>query len=115
MALPSTSNGHKPSSSVLPAEWPKQAADTVVDTIAKVRDKTTKPAIVASRVLVYGIVIGVIGSVAAVILMVGIIRLLDNYLPGEIWTVYLGFSLLFCAVGLWLLKKANRSAPATDH
>lgn len=114
MALPTNSNGHRPSSSVVPAEWPKQAADTVVDTIAKVRDKTTKPAIVASRALVYGIIIAVVGSVAAVLLMVGAIRLLDNYLPGEIWTIYLGFSVLFSAIGVYMIRKANRPAPATS-
>lgn len=108
MALPTSSNGSNPSSSMVPAEWPKQAADTVVDTIAKVRDKTTKPAIVASRALVYGLIIGVVGAIAVVVLLVGLIRFLDNYLPGQIWTIYLGFAVLFSLAGVLLLRKANK-------
>ena len=50
---------------VIPAEWPAQAADTIVDTIAKVRDKTTKPAIVAARAIVYGLIAAVLSSLAA--------------------------------------------------
>lgn len=111
MALPSTSNGSKPSSSMVPAEWPKQAADTVVDTIAKVRDKTTKPAIIASRALVYGIIIAVIGGVAAVLGLILLIRLL-SYLPGDIWTVYAGLFAVFSLIGILLLRKANSPAEA---
>ncbi|NLD75287.1 MAG: hypothetical protein GX643_01335 [Acidimicrobiales bacterium] len=114
MALPSTSNGSKPTTSMVPAEWPKQAADTVVDTIAKVRDKTTKPALVASRALVYGIIIAVVGTIAAVVLLVGVIRLLDNYLPGQIWTIYLGFAVLFSLGGVLLLRKANKPVPTSS-
>lgn len=113
MALPSTSNGSKPTNSVVPAEWPKQAADTVVDTISKVRDKTTKPAIVASRALVYGIIISVVGTVAVVVLMVGLIRVLNNYLPGEIWTVYLGLGVVFSVIGVALIRKANKPSPSS--
>lgn len=112
MALPSTSNGSTPQSSMVPAEWPKQAADTVVDTIAKVRDKTTKPAIVASRALVYGIIVAVVGSVALVLLLVGLIRVLNNYVPGQIWTIYLGLSVLFTLTGVIFIRKANKPAPS---
>ncbi len=112
MALPSTSNGSTPQSSMVPAEWPKQAADTVVDTIAKVRDKTTKPAIVASRALVYGIIVAVVGSVALVLLLVGLIRVLNNYVPGQIWTVYLGLSVLFTLTGVIFIRKANKPVPS---
>jgi hypothetical protein len=109
MALPTSSNGSKPSTSMVPAEWPKQAADVVVDTIAKVRDKTTKPALVASRALVYGIVIAVVGSVAAVLALIILVRLL-SYLPGEVWTVYAALFVVFSVVGVWLLRKANQPA-----
>ena len=112
MALPTSSNGSS-STSVVPAEWPAQAADAVVETISKVRDTTTKPALVASRALVYGIIAAVVGSVAAVLLLVVLIRVLNNYLPGQIWTVYLGLALVFSIPGIVLLRKAHQPAP--DH
>lgn len=114
MALPTTSNGSSPSSSpsMVPAEWPTQAADAVVETIAKVRDKTTKPALVAARALVYGIIVAVVGTVATVLLLTLVVRLLNNYLPGQIWTVYLGLFVLFTVPGVWLIRKANRPIDA---
>lgn len=109
MAMP-TSNGSEPTSMV-PAEWPAQAADAVVDTIAKVRDKTTKPALMAARALVYGIVVAVLGSIALVLVLVLAIRLL-TYIPGaEIWMVYLAISVVFSLVGIVLLRRAHRPLP----
>ena len=57
MAAPTTGpNGSSSSTGMIPAEWPVQAADKIVETIATVRDKTTKPALTAARGLVYGLV-----------------------------------------------------------
>lgn len=95
---------------MIPAEWSVQAADTVVETIAKVRDKTTRPAQVAARALVYGIIVAVVGAVAAVLFMVALVRVL-SYIPGDIWTVYAAIAVVFTLLGLFCLKKANRPAP----
>lgn len=99
---------------MIPPEWPAQAADTIVDTIEKVRDRTTKPLMVAARALVYGVLVATIGTMALVLLLVLVVRALDNWMPGEVWTIYAGLSVLFSVAGLLLLRKANRaSAPAS--
>ena len=113
MALPTPSNGSSPNG-MLPAEWPAQAADAVVDVIAKVRDKTAKPATTAARGLVYGIIVAVVGSIAAILMLVLVIRLANNYIPGQIWTVYLGISVLFTIAGVLLVRKANQPGPAGE-
>ncbi len=92
---------------VIPAEWPAQAADAVVDTIAKVRDRTTKPAIIAARGLVYGLLAGVMALVTAILLITFIIRLWDVYVPGHVWIIYAIFAVLFSTGGAILLRKAN--------
>ncbi|HRW36344.1 MAG: hypothetical protein KDB04_00110 [Acidimicrobiales bacterium] len=99
---------------VIPAEWPAQAADTIVDTIAKVRDKTTKPAIVAARAIVYGLIAAVGGLVALVLVLVVTTRMWDNWVPGNVWILYAVYFVLFSGVGLVLLRKANAPAPAAD-
>lgn len=110
MALPTPGPG--PSNSMIPAEWPAQAADTIVETIGKVRDKTTKPAIVAARALVYGLLAALVGLAAFALFLIMAVRLLD-YLPGNIWTVYAAFAVVFSLFGIVLLRKANRpAAPA---
>ena len=103
-----------PSSGVIPAEWPAQAADTIVDTIAKVRDKTTKPAIVATRALVYGLLAGIVGVVAVVLLLVLLTRIWANYVPGDVWTLYALLAVVFSISGLILLRKANASSIPDD-
>ena len=117
MAAPTPEPRRSPSTSsgVIPAEWPAQAADTIVDTIAKVRDKTTKPAIVATRALVYGLLAGIVGVVAVVLLLVLITRIWANYVPGDVWTLYALLGVVFSISGLVLLRKANTaSAPEGD-
>ncbi len=105
MAAPSSPNGTSQPGTVIPAEWPAQAADTVVDVIGKVRDKTTRPALIAARALVYGLVAAVVASIALVL-----IRVLDNYVPGPVWWIYLGLAVVFTITGIVLIRKANSPA-----
>jgi hypothetical protein len=96
---------------VVPPEWPARAADTIVDTVDKVRDKTTRPALVAARAVVYGLLAVVVGSVALISLLVGVIRVADNYLPGNIWIIYAALFAVLSLAGLVSLRKANQPAP----
>lgn len=103
-----------PAGGIIPQEWPAQAADTIVDTIAKVRDRTTKPAIIAARGLVYGLLASIIGTVAFVLLLVLIVRLWANYVPGHVWVIYAIFAVVFSMAGSMAWKKANATEPDAD-
>jgi hypothetical protein len=98
------------SSGVIPAEWPAQAADLVVDTIDKVKDRTTRPATVAARGLVYGVLAGIVGLVAVILLVIAIIRLWDVYVPGNVWIIYAMLGIAGTLGGAVLLSKANSPA-----
>ncbi|MCB0978424.1 MAG: hypothetical protein KDB02_13300 [Acidimicrobiales bacterium] len=111
MALPSQDAPSTTRGGLIPAEWSAQAADTVVDTIAKVRDKTTRPAQIAARGLVYGLVVAVLGTAAFVLLMVGITRAWSNWMPGDIWILYLAIAVVFTIAGLFCLGRANKTTP----
>ena len=94
-------------SGVIPAEWPAQDADLVVDTIDKVKDRTTRPAVVAARGLVYGVLAGIVGLVAIILLLTTIVRLWDVYVPGPLWVLYAIFGIAGSVGGAVLLSKAN--------
>ena len=112
MAAPTPSpRGTKVPQGVIPAEWPAQAADTIVETISKVRDKTTKPALLAARGLVYGLVAAVVGSIAFFLLLLMIVRWYDVWAPGPVWPIYAFFAVVFLGVGLFALRKANAPRP----
>ena len=71
----------------LVGDWPAKAAETIETVVDGVRRKTTGPAIVASRVVVYGIVAVVLGLIALVLVLITAVRLLDTVLPT--WGVHL--------------------------
>lgn len=105
---PSTAGGLGPVGDIIGGDWPNQAADTIERVISNVRRKTTGPAIVASRALVYGIVAAVFGLAALVLLIIAVIRAVDALLPT--WGVHLAFGALFSLAGLVLLRMAHRPA-----
>jgi hypothetical protein len=86
------------------SDWPAQATDTIVNLVDQVRAKTTGPAITVARGLVFGIIVGVLGVVAAVLLLIFSIRLTTELLDlvwdgAGVWLTYLIYGVLFTVVG----------------
>lgn len=107
MAQPSPSAGPPP-------DWADQAADAVVNLVDVVRDRTTGQVLTAARAIVYGL-IGVFAVIVALVLaVIGLIRLVDVVLPGEVWSAYLLLGALFVLGGLlvWRRRTVPESAPA---
>jgi hypothetical protein len=90
-------------------DWPAQAADAIEKAVGNIRDKTTGPALTASRAVVYGTLAGIVGVAALVILIVALVRFIDAYLPGEVWSTYLLLGVVFTVAGA--LAWARRRAP----
>ncbi|MGI9594900.1 MAG: hypothetical protein ACR2QK_01995 [Acidimicrobiales bacterium] len=95
-------------------DWPAKASATVVEYVGTVRDKTTGPALVASRYLVYAIAMVLIALMLAVLLLVLLIRLLVTATAlfpfveeGEAWMAYYIVGAIFVIGGavLWRTKE----------
>lgn len=84
------------------SEWPAHAADLVVDVVGTVRDKTTTPVLTIARAIVYGTAIVFLAVTALVLLLIALVRFVDAYLPGEVWSAYLLLGTLLTAGGLVL-------------
>jgi len=99
-------------------DWPTPAADTIERVVGTVREKTTGPAITASRAVVYGLFAGIVGVAALVIATIAFIRVLDVYLPDAIfgethtWAAYLLVGGAFTIGGAFAWSK--RTAPVED-
>lgn len=97
-------------------DWPAQAADAIERVVGQVRDRTTGPAMTASRAVVYGSFAAVVGAAVLVTLVVALVRLLDSYLPdavfGEdhVWAAYLILGAVLTAAGgvLWSRRHVRR-------
>lgn len=96
-----------------PAEdWPSKASSTVVQYVGVVRDKTTGPALVASRNAVYLLAISLIAIVFLILLLVLLVRLLVSATallpfvePGETWLAYFIIGGVFLIGGAWIWRK----------
>lgn len=85
-------------------DWSAQAADTIESVVGSIRDKTTVPLTTVARGIVYGIVAGVMGGAALLLLAIALVRVFDVYIPGNVWTVYAVIGGLFTVGGLLLWR-----------
>jgi hypothetical protein len=81
-----------------------RALETIDTVVAAVNDKVVRPAIVAARAIVFGVIIAVIGITVVVLFCVGFIRL-TTIAGHRIWASYLVLGLIFCAVGAVLYSR----------
>lgn len=97
-----------PASPIDSADWTTQFVDTIDSVVGTVRDKTTVPAETFARALVYGILIAVMSAAAVLLLTIGVVRLLDNWL--RIWAVYLIVGGVFTAFGMlcWAFRRPRK-------
>ncbi len=92
-------------------DWPAQATDTIVRTVGRVRDKTTGPAVTAARGVVYGLLAGVLGIAALVLIAIAAVRFIDSYLPDAVvgethtWAAHLLVGGVFTLAGLLLWSR----------
>ena len=72
--------------------------------VATINDKAVRPAIVAARVVVFGVIITVIGIAVLVLFCVGFIRL-TTIAGHRIWGSYMVLGLLFSAIGAFVYSR----------
>ena len=75
-----------------------RALDTIDTVVATVNDKAVRPAVVAARSVVFGIIIGVVAVTVLILFCVMFIRI-TTIAGHRIWASYLVLGLLFCIVG----------------
>ena len=93
-------------------DWPAKASEAVVRYVGTVRDKTTGPALTASRYAVYlaamaliAVVVAILGLVLAVRLLVTVTSYVPSVDQGETWLAYLILGGIYLLVGLFLWRK----------
>ncbi len=99
------------------AEWPAKAADRIVETVDSIRAKTTRPALIASRSLVYGVALVVLGVLALALVLIAVFRLsaeLSEDIASQHYWAYLVWGAVLTLLGVVLLRKAAR-APDPDR
>ena len=95
--------------------WASDFTETIIDTVDKVRDRTTKPVVMAARGLVFGLLSVFLGLMALVLLLVGISRGLINLLEwpldhdSAVWVSHIVLGSLLCLVGaIFMVRRQSK-------
>lgn len=94
---------------------PAALTDRVIDTVDRVKEKTTDNAVLALRVLVFGLVISVLAIATLLMTVIMLVRLFDAYLPigagvgDATWAAHGFTGIIFCVLGLgaWLSRRSS--------
>jgi LPXTG-motif cell wall-anchored protein len=92
-------------------QWAPNLADTIERVVGNIRDKTTKPLLVAYRAVVFGLIAAFGGVVALVLLLIALSRALQALIGlgvdhhNAVWISYLGLGALFSLGGLFAMKR----------
>lgn len=89
-------------------DWPVQVADRIESTVGSIRDRTAVPLDKAAHWMVYGLLASILGLAAAVLLAIGIVRVIDVYLPEEVWAAHAVTGGMFLLIGLFLWSRRRR-------
>jgi hypothetical protein len=90
-------------------EWSDQLVDRIVEFVERVRSATTGPLLKVARGIVYGIIVAGLGLMLVTLLIIALVRLLDQ-LPGGVWLPYVILGGLFTLVGLILWTQRSTSS-----
>lgn len=99
----------------LGGNWPVEVADRIESVVGTVRSKTTVPAFMAARAVVYGAVLGVLGAAMTILLIIALVRVLDVYLPfhpigRRVWVVDAAASAIFLGGGAFMWRRRRPRA-----
>ena len=87
-------------------DWAVQTADTIERLVESVRSNTSDRLVSVTRLVVFGLLAAILGLIALVLFAILVVRILNNYIPGGVWIVYLLLGGLFTLVGLLLWRQA---------
>ena len=91
-------------------DLPTRGADWVDTVVELLRDRTVRPLTLATRAVVFGIIVSAAAVVTVVLLSITLIRLLTVYaFDGRVWLSDLVVGVLFVAVGI--VAWSQRSDP----
>lgn len=90
--------------------WPESVADTIVDSVTALRRLAMRPVSRIARRIVYGFIAAILALLILLLAVIGLVRLLDAYLPQEVWLVYAVLGGIFTIAGLLIWSRRPKGA-----
>ena len=88
-------------------DWADTLVEKIEDAVGIVRDKAVVPITTVARAIVYGLLAALVGTVVLVLLAITLVRIVDVYVPGEVWAAHAIVGGLFSIAGLLLWAKRS--------
>lgn len=89
------------------ADWTDQVTDLIVDTVDKVRSRTTGPVLDISHSSVYALVALLVLAPVSALFLVFAVRILNWAIPGDVWFIYAGLGTIFSLLGVLLWSRRS--------
>ena len=86
-------------------DWADQVTALIVDSVDRVRDRTTGPVLELAKGLVQAVVAVLILTPILVLAVAGTVRLINWAVPGDVWIAYAIMGALLVALGLVLWSR----------
>src|SRR5690348_8846703 len=96
-------------------DWTKDLLDRLDHYIDLVRSNTTDRLVKVARVVVFGVIAAILGSMALIVALIAAIRILDIVLPREVWLPYMVLGAIFLLAGLFAWSKKTAPAAKTGE
>ena len=94
-------------------DWTTDLLDRLDRYIEVVRSNTTDRLVKVARLVVFGVIALILGSMAGVIALIAAIRILNVVLPSGVWLPYVILGAIFLGLGMFCWSNKN-APPATD-
>jgi hypothetical protein len=87
-------------------DWTDQAADVVETVVTTVRDRAVVPVQRTTSMIVFGLLVAFFAIPALALALIALFRIVDVYLPGNVWATWLLFGGIFLIAGgfLWVRR-----------
>lgn len=93
-------------------DWAKDTADRIERVVVSIRSKTADPLERIVRIVVYGVLAAVLGVATLALFIAALVRAVNVWVPGEVWSAHAILGGIFTVLGLFLWSR--RRTPAAD-
>ena len=93
------------------ADWAAQIVDQLESVVNKVKSKTSDPVLSIVRIVFLVFAVTGLGIMTLLLLTIGLVRMANNYLPGDVWAADLLIGGIFLVAGIfvWRLRHPKKS------
>lgn len=105
--------GRAPAAPGSAQDWTDQVTDLIVDSVDKVRSRTTGPILEVARGSVHALVAILLLAPVAILFITLLIRVLTYFVFRQVWITYTVLGMLFTVIGVVLWSRRDSGARRT--